>query len=80
MGIVNQRHFLFRKHNTSLCLFCNLNDEFIHLFVHYSKTTKELWCTVIEYFKRNLHILLLPPQIAIFGILEADDIKLMKYF
>ena len=54
-----QKLFLFRKHNTSLCSFCNLEDQkVIHLFVHCSKT-KRLWCTVIEYFKINLHIPLL---------------------
>ena len=35
--------------------------------------TKRLWCTVIEYFKINLHIPPLSPQSAIFGFLEADD-------
>ena len=44
----------------------------IHLFVHCSKI-KRLWCTVIEYFKRNHHIPLLSPHNAIFVFLEADD-------
>ena len=36
----NQKLFLFRKHNTSVCSYCNLEDEtVIHLFVHCSKTT-----------------------------------------
>ena len=70
---LNQKLFLFCKHDTPLCSFCNLEDEtVIHLFVHCSKT-KGLWCTVIEFFKINLHIPPLPPQIAIFGFLEADD-------
>ena len=44
----------FRKHNTSLCLFCNLEDKtVIHVFVLCSKT-KRLRCTVIEHFKRNI--------------------------
>ena len=65
--------FLFHKHNTALCSFCNLEDEtVIHLFVYCSKT-KRLWCTIIEYFKVNFHILPLAPQSAIFGFLEADD-------
>ena len=69
---VNQKLFLFRKHNTSLCSFCNLEDEtVIHLFCWLF--SKRLWCTVIEYFKINLHIPLLSPQRAIFGFLEADD-------
>ena len=70
---LNQKIFLFRKHNTSLCSFCNLEDErVIHVFVHCSKTTR-LWCTVIEYFKINLHIPLLSPKSAIFRFLKADD-------
>ena len=45
---LNQKLFLFRKHNTSLCSFCNLEDEkVIHLFAHCSKT-KRLRCTVIQ--------------------------------
>ena len=44
----------FGKHNTSLCLFCNLEDKaVIHVFVLCSKT-KRLRCTVIEHFKRNI--------------------------
>ena len=70
---LNEQLFLFRKHNASLFSFCNLEDEtVIHLFVRCSKT-KRLWCTVIEYFKINLHIPPLSPQSAIFGFLEADD-------
>ena len=46
---LNQKLFLFRKHNTSLCSFCsfyNLEDEtVIRLFIHYS-ITKWLFCTV----------------------------------
>ena len=69
---LNQKLFLFYKLNTSPCSFCNLEDEtVIHLFVHCSKT-KRLQCTIIEYFKRNLHIPLLSPPSAIFGFLEAD--------
>ena len=67
---LSQKLFLFCKHNTSLYSFCNLEDKMvIHLFVHCSKTI-QLWCTVIEYFNRNIHII---PQSAIFGFLEADD-------
>ena len=67
---LSQKLFLFCKHNTSLYSFCNLEDKtVIHLFVHCSKT-KQLWCTVIEYFNRNIHII---PHSAIFGFLEADD-------
>ena len=67
---LSQKLFLFCKHNTSLYSFCNLEDKtVIHLFVHCSKTI-QLWCTVIEYFNRNIHII---PQSAIFGFLEADD-------
>ena len=41
---VNQKLFLFRKHDTSLFSFRNLEDEtVIHLFAHCSKT-KRLWC------------------------------------
>ena len=70
---LNEKLFLFRGHNTPLCSFCNLEDEtVIHLFVHCSKT-KRLWCTIIDYFKTNLHIPPLSPQSAIFGFLEADD-------
>ena len=70
---LNQKLILFRKHNTSLCSFCNLEDETVfQIFFHCSKT-KRLWCTVIEYFKRNLHIPLLSPQVAIFGFFEDDD-------
>ena len=43
----------------------------IYLFVHCSKTER-LWCTVIEYIKRNLYIPLLSPHSAIFAFLEAD--------
>ena len=36
---LDQKLFLFHKHNTLLCSFCNLEDEMvIHLFVHCSKT------------------------------------------
>ena len=67
---LSQKLFLFCKHNTSLYSFCNLEDKtVIHLFVHCSKTI-QLWCTVIEYFNRKIHII---PQSAIFGFLEADD-------
>ena len=67
---LSQKLFLFCKHNTSLYSFCNLEGKtVIHLFVHCSKTI-QLWCTVIEYFNRNIHII---PQSAIFGFLEADD-------
>ena len=86
---LNQKLFLFRKHNTSLCSFCNLEDKtVIHLFAHCSKA-KRLWCTVIEYFEINLHIPPLSPQSAIFGFPEADDkvfsilnhlLLLMKYY
>ena len=70
---INQKLFLFGKHNTSLCSFCNLEDEtVIHVFVQCSKT-KRLWCTVIECFKWNLHFPLLSPQSAIFDFLQADD-------
>ena len=70
---LNEKLFLFRKHNTSLCSSCNLEDEtVVHLFVHCSKT-KRLWCTVIEYFKINLHIHPLSPLKAIYGFLVADD-------
>ena len=63
----------FYSANIIKAQFCNLGDEtVIHLFVHCSKT-KRLWCTVIEYFKINLHIPPLSPQSAIFGFLEADD-------
>ena len=68
---LNQKLFIFCKHDTSLCSFCNLEDKMVgHLFVHCSKT-KRLWCRVAEYFK-EIFILLLP-QSAIFGFLEADD-------
>ena len=51
---LNQKLFLFCKHNTSLCSFCNLEDEtIIHLFAHCSKT-KQLWCKVIANLKINL--------------------------
>ena len=70
---LDQKLFLFPKENTSLCSFCNLEDETVyHLFAHCCKT-KRLWCTVTEYFKRNLHIPPLSPQSAIFGFLKADD-------
>ena len=70
---LNEKLFLFHKHNTALCSFCNLEGEtVIHLFVYCSKT-KRLWCTIIEFFKVNLHILPLSPQSAIFCFLEADD-------
>ena len=70
---LNEQLFSFRKHNASLFSFCNLEDEtVIHLFVSCSKT-KRLWCTVIEYFRINLHIPPLSPPSAIFGFLEADD-------
>ena len=70
---LDQKLFLFPKENTLLCSFCNLEDEtVIHLFAHCCKT-KRLWCTVTEYFKRNLHIPPLSPQSAIFGFLKADD-------
>ena len=63
--------FSFRKHNTSVRSLCNLEDETItHLFVHCSK---QLWCTVTDYIKRNLHIPIPLPQSAIFDFLEADD-------
>ena len=63
---LNQKLFLFHKHNTSLCSFCNLEDEtVIHLFDHCYKT-KRLWCRVIEYFNINLDIPPLSPQKAIF--------------
>ena len=65
--------FLFRKHNASLCSFCNLEDEtVIHLFVHCSKT-KRLCCTIIKYFKTDLHIPSLSWQSAFFGFLEANN-------
>ena len=61
------------KQKTSLSWFWNLEDEtVIHLFIHCSKT-KRLWCTVTEYFKRNLNIPSLSPQSGIFDFLEADD-------
>ena len=67
------KRFFYFANNTSLCSFCNLEDEtVIHLFAHCSKT-KRLWCTVIQYFKINLHIPPLSLQIAIFGFVEADD-------
>ena len=44
----------------------------IYLLVHSSKT-KRLWCTVIESFKKTLHIPPLSPQRAIFGFLEVDN-------
>ena len=70
---LNQKLFLFWKHNTSLCPFCNLEDEtVIHLAIHSSKN-KRIWHTVIDYFKINLHIPPLSPQRAIFGFLEGDD-------
>ena len=70
---LDQKLFLFPKENTSLCSFCNLEDETVyHLFAHCCKT-KRLWCTVTEYFKRNLHIPPLSPQSAIFGFLKADE-------
>ena len=63
----------FCKNNASLYSFCNLPGEtVIHLFGYCSKT-KRLLVTVIENFKRNLHILLLLPQRAIFGFLDTDD-------
>ena len=72
-NFTQSKAFLFRKYNTSLCSFCNLEDEkVIHLFVHCSKT-KRLQCTGTEYFKRSLHIPLLSPQSAIFGFLGAED-------
>ena len=59
---LNQKVFLFRKHNIPLCSFCNLEDEtVVHLFVHGSKI-KQLWCKVKEYFKINLHIPPLSPE------------------
>ena len=34
--------------NTSLCYFCNLEDETVtHMFVHCSET-KRLWCAILE--------------------------------
>ena len=70
---LNQKLILFRKHNTSLCSFGKLEDETVfQIYVHCSNT-KWLWCTVIEYFERNLHIPLLSPQSAIFGFFEAND-------
>ena len=45
-----QKTILFCKHNTSLCSFCDFEDEaVINIFVHCSKT-KRLWCTVTQYF------------------------------
>ena len=62
--------FLFHKNNISICSFCNLKDETVNnLFVLCSKT-KRLWCTVIDYFKRNLDI---PFIITTESFLEADD-------
>ena len=43
------------KHNTSLCSFCNLEDEkVIHLLVHCSKT--EYGCIYSNWALQNLHI------------------------
>ena len=71
-------NFLFQKHNTSLCIFCNVVDEtVIFLFIHYSKT-KPLCCTINDYFKRNLHIPLLLPQSPIFCFLETNGKVFLK--
>ena len=58
--ILGFAHFVIEK----------MKQLFIVLF---TCKTKPLWCTVIEYFKRNFHILLLLPQSAILCFLEADD-------
>ena len=86
---LNQNLCLFHKHNTSFYSFCNLEDEtVILLFVHCSKT-KRLWCTVINYYKINLHIPTLSPHSDIFSFLKADDkvflipkhlLLLLKYY
>ena len=55
---LNEKLFLFHKHNTALCSFCNLEDEtVIHLFVYCSKT-KQLSCTVIQYFLASLKLMI----------------------
>ena len=68
-----QNKILHNTLNFNQKLFCfDLEEHQLFIFLFTSKT-KRLWCTVIEYFKRNLHIPLLSPQSAIFGFLEADD-------
>ena len=52
-----------------------MKRSFIFLFIviKLNNYGVQSMCTVIQYFKGNLHIPPLSPQSAIFGFLEADD-------
>ena len=72
MLYLNKQLFIFGKHDTKFCSFCNQEDEtVIHLFADCSKT-KTLWIHLKTYFQHSLELPSLCPQSAVFGFLQAD--------
>ena len=59
--------------NTSLCSFCNIEDETpLHLFYGCLKT-QDLWKELQDYLKQDIVLPHLIPQSAIFGFLDIQQ-------
>ena len=70
---LNDKLFLFGNSETKLCYFCKKeNETIIHLF-HNCSCIKSLWNKVKNYFKNDVRLISLTPQIAILGYLNKND-------
>ena len=69
---LNENLFVFGLSTTSSCSFCNcFHENITHLFCDCT-IAQRLWKKLQLQLKENITLLLLTPQAAIFGFLEAD--------
>ena len=72
---LNKRLFTLRKTHSTLCFFCNLeNETATHIFAICNKTQR-LWETLQWQFRNHIQFPLITPQSAVFGFFEIDHGK-----
>ena len=72
---LNKRLFLFGKHSTPLCSFCNLEDETVqHIFCD-CPWAKSQWNSLKSFFGKNLPLHDLLPQTAILGFTDFEKVN-----
>ena len=72
---LNKRLFTLGKTHSTLCSFCNLeNETATHIFAKCNKTQR-LWETLQWQFRNHIQFPLITPQSAVFGFFEIDHGK-----
>ena len=72
---LNKRLFTLGKTHSTLCSFCNLeNETATHIFAICNKTQR-IWETLQWQFRNHIQFSLITPQSAVFGFFEIDHGK-----